>query len=138
MSRRKQKLIELPTDHLQRLYVLNHLFLIIIEMHNFADPDIGTFIRLTEKGMNAITNRKFWRLLDKRDTSVRTFESTMKTQRIQRIALLLSVGISVFTAGVAWMAYQKKTIINVIPPTAKTDTLRLHTTQPDTFLLYSH
>ncbi len=74
------------------------------------------------------------------DPSYQLTKSVKSTNNIQKITLLLTIGISLFTAAIAWLTYKKDDVhqINVPPPTQRIDTLRLHTTKPDTFLLYSH
>ena len=67
-------------------------------------------------------------------------DSVITTNKIQKIVLLLTIVISAFTAIIAWLNYQKPstTEVKLPQPLSRTDSLRLHTTKQDTFLLYSH
>lgn len=66
-------------------------------------------------------------------------KSIKSTNLFQKITLMITVAISIFTAIIAYGAYEKddKPTINVLPPKHQTDTLWLGTTNRDTFLLYT-
>jgi hypothetical protein len=109
----------------------------IVNLSGFGVNDLlrdqPLMIRLTEKGRNDVQNRLHNEELKKVQDSV------IATNKIQKIALLLTICISAFTATVAWLNYKKPSTIEVklSQPLSKTDTLLLHTPARH-ILLHSH